>query len=236
MIGRNLAKGQGGINGAGLFGDIQNRPGDIRGGVRDRLNDRNGGGRDKLNDIAGAAVDSLTRQLDISQWYSLHIMDSCEGVFDPSPRTPNPGLRTLFCTNSSPSHVQDKIDLLNDALLGLFIVYALAVIFSGLSMLLASAVLVLSRRTSVVIANLVVAGLGVLVSFIGSVVIVSGSKVTDQINERDPRIGISAERGYKFAALCWVTTGLMLALVAFWVGYLLTLRRKRAPRNREGGN
>lgn len=116
-----------------------------------------------------------------------------------------------------PESLQDKVDVLNNALLALFVVYVAAVLLSAAALALLSGPLVL--------VNLVVASLAGLACIVGSAVIsVAGSKAVRSINERGARVGISAERGLKFEVMAWVATGLMLAQVAFWLALLLVLR------------
>lgn len=58
---------------------------------------------DKLNDITGALADELASTLGISEWYSIHVMDACEGNFKPNATSRNPGYNVTECSNSSPN-------------------------------------------------------------------------------------------------------------------------------------
>lgn len=59
--------------------------------------------KDKLNEISGDIADKLAAKLGISQWYSLHIMDSCEGNFAPNATALGAGLNITNCTSSGPA-------------------------------------------------------------------------------------------------------------------------------------
>ncbi len=121
-----------------------------------------------------------------------------------------------------PDSVQDKLDVLNDALLGLFVLYALAMGFSGLAMFTNAAAFLLPGRPPVVLANLVLGALGGLSCLIGSIVVsVAGSKGVREINDKGARIGLSAERGIKFYILTWISTGFMLGVAVFWVSFII---------------
>lgn len=52
---------------------------------------------DELNDIANDFADKVSAELGISQWYSLHIMDVCEGSYSPNATTPGAGYNTTNC-------------------------------------------------------------------------------------------------------------------------------------------
>ncbi|PHH64832.1 hypothetical protein CDD81_3898 [Ophiocordyceps australis] len=217
----------------------------ILGGIEQWWDDAKDGARDKLNGITGDAADKLLDKLGVSQWYSLHIMDSCQGEFTPTFNVTN-------CTSSTPSHrfnltavldhpvtigpitinlatldwaqsLQDKIDLLNSALLGLFIVYVIAMSFSALSMLASLATLFLPAKRRLVLANLALASLAALACLVGSIITtIVGSKGVSEINKRGERFGVQAARGSKFYIISWIATGLMLGAALFWFGQLLT--------------
>ncbi|POR38809.1 Uncharacterized protein TPAR_00994 [Tolypocladium paradoxum] len=263
MIGRNIldkAKdggkdgGKTGSTKDGLLGDVKNWWDDVKGDAKDQI-----------NGIKGGVADKLASKLGVSQWYSLHVMDSCEGNWSPNATAPNPSLNVTNCTTSSPSHrlnltdildhelkvgplklnlsdinwpdsIQDKLDVLNDALLALFIVYVLAMGFSGLSMLLNLGALLLPGKTGLLLLNLIVGSLGGLACTIGSIVVtVAGSKGVREINDKGAKVGISAERGTQFYLLSWIATGFMLAVAIFWLAQFLALRRKKKAELRHGG-
>ncbi|KAM4056733.1 SUR7/PalI family protein [Hirsutella rhossiliensis] len=230
--------------------------GRLKGWVDGKKNDV----KEKLNGVVG----NITEHLGVPDWYSLHIMNACEGQFEPNPTAPNPGLNMTNCTASSPAHrlnltrmldhdlgvgpvrvnladmdwtesLQDKLDILNNALLALFTIYVLAMGFSGLSMLLNVGALLLPAKTAMVLVNLAVASMGGLACIIGSTIItVAGSKAVKHINEKGARVGLSAERGFKFHILGWVATGFMLAVTAFWLVQFLIIKLKARRRSKEG--
>jgi hypothetical protein len=85
-------------------GDDKSKPEDDKddGGFLDFLGDAASDIRDKvadeLNDIGSNIADKLAGELGISQWYSLHMMDSCEGNYQPNATAPNPGYNVTNCT------------------------------------------------------------------------------------------------------------------------------------------
>ncbi|KAI0890192.1 uncharacterized protein GGS22DRAFT_194366 [Annulohypoxylon maeteangense] len=131
---------------------------------------------DQLNDIIGDIADELSKELGISQWYSLHVMTACEGNFAPNATSQGAWYNTTNCTAQSPgvhlnltaliqkelsagplklnasklpipSKIQEAIDYLNSFLLATFTLYALGAGLSGLSFLSSIVALTLSRRS-----------------------------------------------------------------------------------------
>ncbi|KAI0878993.1 actin cortical patch SUR7/pH-response regulator pali [Hypoxylon argillaceum] len=130
---------------------------------------------DGINNITNGIADELTEELGISQWYSLHMLTACEGMFAPNASSPQAWYNLTNCTAQQPGFrlnlsqildheiqagplklnlnqlpipdsVQDAIDIVNDALLAVLVFYALASALAGLSFLLSLAVLILLRK------------------------------------------------------------------------------------------
>lgn len=93
MIGQDLiSKGDDdndGDNGGGLLG-----------GAMDTFDDVKDSAVDEINNLVGDAVDDIAHSLGIEDWYSIHVMDSCEGSFKPNATASGPSLNTTNCTNS----------------------------------------------------------------------------------------------------------------------------------------
>ncbi|KPM39179.1 hypothetical protein AK830_g7369 [Neonectria ditissima] len=222
--------------------------------------------KDKANDITSDIADELAETLGIAEWYSIHIMDACEGYYKPNATSPDAGLNVSDCTQSSPAKrfdlnkmlsqeldvgpfdltlkdlnwpdaIDDAIDTLNGALLGMFILYVLGVGFSGLAMLACMAAFFLAGRRSVALGNLVLALLAALSITVGSIIAtVAAHKGVDKINDLGDDIGLSADLGSKFIAVTWVSSAFMLAATAYWAAHLCLMRRekKREWKHRKG--
>ncbi|KAF7547806.1 hypothetical protein G7046_g8886 [Stylonectria norvegica] len=220
----------------------------------------------EINDITGDIADQLAETLGISEWYSLHLMDACEGNFKPNATSHGAGLNTTNCTSSDPNYhfnlteilnhelgvgpfslnladinwpddIQDSVDTLNDALLGLFIVYVLGVGFSGLAIIACIAGFFLTHRKSVVWINMAVATLAAICITIGSIIAtVAATKGVNKINDLGDDVGISASVGKKFLAITWVSAGVMIVAMLYWTAHLCLERRekKRQWRARKG--
>lgn len=76
------------------------------GGFLDRISDKWDEVKDDvkegINDITGSIADELADTLGISEWYSIHVMEACEGQYKPNATNPSAGLNVTNCTDSSP--------------------------------------------------------------------------------------------------------------------------------------
>ncbi|GAO16759.1 uncharacterized protein UV8b_06811 [Ustilaginoidea virens] len=244
--GNNTSKGKDGDKKGGLLGDIQ-------GWWHDAKDDA----KDKLHDISSHVADKLAEKLGISEWYSLHVMDSCRGMFSPNTTASNPGLNVTNCTVSSPDSrlnltaildhelkvgpvklnladldwpdsIQDAVNLLNNALLGLFIVYVLGAGFIGLSVLTSLVALWKPDLRRVALLNFPIAALGFLSVLIGSIMVtVAANKAVRGVNKVGDKVGISASRGDKFYTITWVATGFMAAVCLYWLVHFCLVRKER---------
>ena len=125
------------------------------------------------------------------------------------------------------SSIQDKLDKLNDVLLGLFILFVLGMGFSGLALLGCAPAFLLPQRRIVPTVNLATSFLSFLCLVIASVILtVAATKGVDEINDVAEEIGVNVERGNKFMAISWVATGAMLSTAIFWAVRFLAVRKE----------
>lgn len=130
-----------------------------------------------------------------------------------------------------PDDIQDSLDMVNDALLGLFILYVLGVGFAGLAIFGCIAAFFLNERRSVALINLVLSTLAALCITIGSILVtVAAKKGVDKINDIGDDVGVSAKVGNKFLAITWVAAAVMLGAMFYWVTQLCMLRREKKKR------
>ncbi|KAF5006193.1 hypothetical protein FDECE_7416 [Fusarium decemcellulare] len=211
----------------------------------------------KINNITGDIADELADTLGVSEWYSIHVMTTCDGSYKPNATSPGAGYNVTNCTESAPDkrfnltemldhqldigpfelsltdinwpdEIQDSIDMLNSALLALFVLYVLGVGFSGLAMLACLGAFFLFSRRGVNAANLVLAALAAVCLTVGSIIVtVAGKKGVNKINDIGDDVGVSASVGTKFLALTWVAAAFMLAAMIYWAAHLCLMRRER---------
>lgn len=229
-----------------------------RGGIGGLIDDIQDGAADLLNDIGNNIADRLADELGISQWYSVHLMTLCRGEFEPNATDPSPDHNVTSCTKSSPdnrvnltelidselqagplhislaeinwpSQVDDAISTVNDVLLAIFILYCLAIGFSGLAMITALAAGVLDpRRRAVKLVNTILVFLAFIVLLAASIGVTVGGKIAeDKIDEFGDDIGISAERGMGFLAFTWAAFGTITVALIYWLAIFCVDRREK---------
>ncbi|RKL36991.1 hypothetical protein BFJ70_g7152 [Fusarium oxysporum] len=227
------------------------------GKVTDKWNEVKDDVKGKINDITGDVADKLADTIGISEWYSIHVMATCDGQYKPNATSPGAGYNVTNCTNSAPEKrfnltemldkqlevgpfklnladinwpddIQDSIDLLNTALLVTFVFYVLAVGFSGLAMVASAGAFFLFARRGVNAVNVILSGLAALVLLIASILVtVAGKKGVDKINDVGDDVGLSASVGNKFLALTWAAAALMIIAAIYWAMHLCLMRRER---------
>lgn len=227
------------------------------GKVTDKWNEVKDDVKGKINDITGDVADKLADTIGISEWYSIHVMATCDGQYKPNATSPGAGYNVTNCTNSAPEKrfnltemldkqlevgpfqmnladinwpddIQDSIDLLNTALLVTFVFYVLAVGFSGLAMVASAGAFFLFARRGVNAVNVILSGLAALVLLIASILVtVAGKKGVNKINDVGDDVGLSASVGEKFLALTWAAAALMIIAAIYWVMHLCLMRRER---------
>ncbi|KAF5615797.1 hypothetical protein F52700_13233 [Fusarium sp. NRRL 52700] len=227
------------------------------GKVTDKWNEVKDDVKGKINDITGDVADKLADTIGISEWYSIHVMATCDGQYKPNATSPGAGYNVTNCTNSAPEKrfnltemldkqlevgpfqmnladinwpddIQDSIDLLNTALLVTFVFYVLAVGFSGLAMVASAGAFFLFARRGVNAVNVILSGLAALVLLIASIIVtVAGKKGVNKINDVGDDVGLSASVGNKFLALTWAAAALMIIAAIYWVMHLCLMRRER---------
>jgi len=229
----------------GFLDDIQDTIGDVKDSVVD-----------EVNDLVGGAVDDVANALGISDWYSIHVMDACEGQYKPNATADSTSLNITDCTNSKPGNrfnmtklldksisvgpvdvslndlgytdeIQDKVDILNDALLGLFILYVLGMGFCGVAICGCLGAFLAPARKSMALTNLIASILACLSLIIASILVtVAVTKGVREINDVGEEFGLEVQRGTKFLIISWVAAGVMLCTTVFWGVRFGSLKRR----------
>ena len=91
-IGQNIFNSSDGSNNqGGILGEIE--------GALDKVKQDL---EQEVDKLAGDVADVLSAALGIHEWYSIHIMDACEGSYEPNATAQDPGLNTTHCTAAAP--------------------------------------------------------------------------------------------------------------------------------------
>ncbi|KDN66544.1 putative SUR7 protein [Colletotrichum sublineola] len=222
-------------------------------GISDRVSDI-------LNDLGNDVADRLADELGISEWYSLHLMDVCQGDFAPNVTVSNAWFNVTNCTHPSPGPnvnltkmldqelsvgplrlsladlnwpdtIEETMDKVNKALLAIWVLYVLGIAFSGLAILGSLAAFFLGFKKRMTLTNFLFAILSALVLFAGSLVTTIGAKEgAKQITDVGEEIGISAEAGQKFMIISWVAFATMFAAAIYWITQFCLERRSTRRR------
>ena len=144
------------LNSSSSSGDSGGILGSVEGGLSSLENDLK-------NDLNGA-IHSIAQALDIHDFYSAHIMDFCEGYYEPGPlanATVTPSKNVTDCSNSTsgynfdpqailqsqlksgvtlddlhwPKELEDAIQAAETAVKAMFVLYCIGVAFAGLAFL-----------------------------------------------------------------------------------------------------
>ncbi|KAM0465717.1 hypothetical protein ACHAPV_001774 [Trichoderma viride] len=258
-LGQNIFKND---KSSSKSGDDDDDDDSIFGKIKGKVHDLTDKGKDKLNDIAGDIIENIAEDLGISQWYSIHIMNACQGEFGANATAAHFKLNTTNCTHSSPSNrfnlteilnqelsigpldisladidwpdsIQDKISDLNSALLALFSFFVLGVGFSGLSMLACIPAFFLGDKKIILFINTALASLAAATITLGSIVVTAASSIAaNAINKAGEKITLVATKGTKFYIISWIAAIFMIITSLFWTGKFAMLWKKE-KRDRE---
>lgn len=200
-----------------------------------------------LNDILNTAADDLASALGIKEWYSLHMMDMCEGIYSPNATTKGAKYNTTNCTNPMtmyhfnptkqiedelakgglnvtlsdidyPSNIQDSINQLHTAVDATFALYCIGIAFSGLAMCGALFELFSNGSRLISFANWGICSLASTALLSSSIIItVAASKIAHEVNHNGNDIGMYAYKGHKFLGLTWGAAVAMFVASSAWV-------------------
>ncbi|KAH6894147.1 actin cortical patch SUR7/pH-response regulator pali [Thelonectria olida] len=249
----------------GLFEDLKDKWNEVKDDIID-----------EINNVTSQIVDEWAEALGIAEWYSLHVVNVCEGYYKGNATNKNAGLNITHCTKARvdfnvsemlnkelsigpvdlsladlgwSDEINDALDNLNDALLGLFIVYLVAIIASGIAMIGCVAALVLFRphlspRDTLINSrwakvNSFLASLAAMSVFTGSVIVtVTADKAIKKLNRYGDDVGVSATKGNKFRALSWTAVAFAVTASLYWMAhkYLIKRQQRREWTERKANN
>ncbi|KAK8042695.1 hypothetical protein PG994_013178 [Apiospora phragmitis] len=215
---------------------------------------------DELNGIGNDIADKLSAEIGISQWYSLHVMNACEGDYAPNATSPGAWFNQTNCTAQEagfqfnlssvldreievgplglnpadlkiPDGIQEVINYLNGFLLAIFVLYVIGIGFSGIVFLLCIGAITIGPSTLFSVASAITATLAALALGIASAISTAiAKKGASEINDKGDEVGISAKAGGKFMIITWVAFGAIVIALISWIGIWLKNRRSGVSR------
>lgn len=220
----------------GYVGEVFNTTNGNGGFLDNLINDAQG----ELNDLINGATSEIASALNISDFYAVHVMNFCEGMYEPNGTVAVNGSsvskNTTYCSPRNslfhfnitevvqdalpsrinlsdlkwPDAVTDAQNTIRTASIATVVLYILGVAFSGLALLGALAGIFTNGRMSACL-NVIVDLLAFLTLTIASILAtIVIVKAVNALNEYGDDIGVSATRGNLFIGMTWAAAGLML--------------------------
>lgn len=220
----------------------------------------------ELQDIENDIADKLASTLGIQQFYSLHLMDMCEGMFEPNATSKHPKKNVTKCSNQTamyhfdiekelnsqlevgglhinlsdinwPDSIQDNLNKLNMALDATFVLYAIAIAAAGVSILACVVAFFLNGSRLISFGNWGLAFISFLAFLIVSIIVtVIENKAVHTINKYGNDIGVYASKGVKYLTLTWVAMAVMALASLAWVGEFCIGHKQRKREYTEKGS
>lgn len=205
--------------------------------------------------IIGDVANKLAKELGIKQWYSLHLMDLCEGTFTPNATDNHAQLNVTSCSNQTamyhfdiskqlnselevgplhinlsdvdwPDEIQNGLNALNTAVDATFVLYAIGIAAAGCAILASVVAVFLHGSRLISFGNWGLASLSFFALLIASIIVtVVQAKATDEINKYGNDIGVSASKGRKYLILTWVSVASMFLASMAWVAEFCEIGR-----------
>lgn len=127
-----------------------------------------------------------------------------------------------------PDSIQEKLDILNDALLALFALYAIGFGACAITFLCSLFTLASPESRGLVLLNLAIAMVAAVATTTGSIVItIATIKGVDELNAIAHRAGIVAEKGTRFLIITWVASACMILASSYWLSHATILKRRQ---------
>jgi len=210
-----------------------------------------------LDSIIGDVADKLAAELGIKQWYSLHVLDFCEGNYAPNATGEGAHKNGTKCSNQTamyhfdltqilnnelevgklhinlsdinwPDDIQKGLNDLSTALDAEFVLYCVGIASAGLAILTSLVATFLHGSRLVSFGNFGLASLSFLTLMIASIIVtVVQNKATHLINKYGNEIGIYAYKGIKYLIITWVAAAVMFLASTSWVVEFCIGRRQR---------
>ncbi|TVY26756.1 hypothetical protein LHYA1_G004413 [Lachnellula hyalina] len=218
-----------------------------------------------LNGILNDVADKLSKKLGIKQWYSLHLMDSCEGTYAPNATEKGADLNITTCSNETamfhfniekhlnqqleagglhinltdldfPDDIQKGLNALTTALNATFVLYCIGIAAAGIAILTALIAFFLSGSRLTSFGNLGLTSLSFLALLTASIIVtVIMNKATHLINKYGNDIGLYAYKGGKYLAITWVAVAVMALASLSWIAEFCVGRRRTGREFSEKG-
>lgn len=209
--------------------------------------------QETANDLIGQAADAVTDRLNISDFYAVHVMNYCEGMFEDNGTDPDASKNTTECSARNalfhfdptqiiedhlpgditledlnwPDEIETATDAIRTASIAMFVFWVIGIAFAGLTVIGALVTIFTSGRLSVcgVFAMSLISflSLGIAAAITTAIMV----KATRAINKYGDDIGIAATMGSRFLGMSWAAAGLMLVATIVTLVQVFSGRKER---------
>ena len=195
---------------------------------------------------------SIAKEIGLKDFYSIHIMNHCEGYFSPNGTSKR---NVTYCSGGAATsafnltaHLQQELNqtgldfnltnmgwtkdidegfhTLKLAFDACFILYVMGIIFTGLAFLSAFVAMVWEGRLTALLNISSVATGSFFLTIASIVVTAAASKAVKTINSDGKSVNINAARGDKFIAMTWAAVALMYISLICWIVEFFLGRKK----------
>ena len=211
------------------------------------------------SELQGSIVHSVAQALNIHDFYSMHVLDYCEGYYEPTAvanATSQPSKNVTFCEQPGamftfniteilqrelrggvtladlhwPDDIQNALDVLDVATRVMFVMYCVGIGLVGAAML--------SALLGIFASGVLHAWLNALLDLVAAIAFGIGSgiataiavSVTNAVGQYGSAIGVSAYRGNGFLTISWVATALVVLAMFAWIFDCCAGRNRRDKR------
>ncbi|PBP17103.1 hypothetical protein BUE80_DR011975 [Diplocarpon rosae] len=200
-------------------------------GVQDNVTDAVDDVEDEFNDLVSDVADKLSQELGINQWYSLHMLNLCQGDYTPNATAKGASKNVTSCTNMTaiwPDDINKGFQGLNVVLNAVFVIYAIGIASAGLAILTSALAILFHGSRLVSVGNFGLALLSFLALAVDSALVTFvQDKAVHIINKYGNVVGVFADKGGKYLALTWTAVVVMFLAAAAWAAEFCIGRRQK---------
>lgn len=220
--------------------------------IGDEIHNATDAVEENIEDALNSAIQSFAKSLGLRDFYSMHVLNHCEGYFAPNGTD---GRNVTHCSNSTsfshfnpretlqkqlnasdidvtlddlhwPDAIDDAIATLKLAFNIMFVLYCIGIAATGFALVGSVSGMFFHGRMSA-LANIFLTQLAFFALLIASAIITGGAtKATNVINKYGDAININAARGDKLIAMTWAADALVFLASVVWVAEFCIGRRK----------
>lgn len=220
--------------------------------IGDEVKNATDGFEEEIDQAFDHALQSFARTLGLKDFYSIHVMNHCEGFYRPNGTSSR---HVTYCSNSTgfshfnpsqtlaaelkahkvpvnlqdlhwPKEIDQAVAALKLAFNIMFVLYVIGITAIGLAFIGSILGVFFTGRASA-LGNIFLTQLAFLALLISSAIITYGAtKATNTINKYGKDIDINAARGNRLIAMTWSTVALVFLASMAWVFELVRAKKQ----------